>query len=191
MSQTYLPTDMLDKLVTRFNPKNIVEVGTYYAGWTAHMEAISDAHIWTLQSPTRLNHLDNSGEGEYTAANEAWKKVANRLDDEYQGRYDFNLLARNVSKLQNTTCLLMDSPPNFPWFTSVDIAIIDCTRNPDDLKKHFDYWISCSKVVALGHYRTTAHPGEASDTAYDDLFEHCAKHATIEHYSKNYIWAIK
>ena len=189
---TYLPTTMLDALVTRFKPKNIVEVGTYYAGWTTYLETITDAKIWSLQSTKKLNHLDNSTDGEYSDANEAWKKVSNRLDDEYHGRYDFNLLARNLSKLKNTTCMLIDSPPNFNWFMDVDITIIDCSRNPEELKKHFDYWIKYSKVVALGHYKTTSmEHDEQSEVTYDNLFKHCENNGRVEHYSKNYIWIMR
>ena len=68
MTHTYLPTKMLDELIAKFNPSTIVEVGTYYAGWTAHLEKISNAHIWTFQSPTRLNHLEDTNDGEYSQA---------------------------------------------------------------------------------------------------------------------------
>jgi hypothetical protein len=182
---------MLDELVAKFKPATIIEIGTYYAGWTAHLEQISDARIWTFQSPTRLNHLEDTDDGEYSQSGELWKKVASVLPLEYQGRYDFNLLARNVSKLQRTTCLLTDSPLDYEWPFIVDLTIIDCTRNPDELRKHFDYWIRFSRVVALGHYQSVAMPHDISSITHADLFEHCAQHANIYHYSKNYLWATR
>jgi len=191
MTDTYLSTTMLDDLILRFKPATIVEVGTYYAGWTAHLENISNASIWTFQSPTRLNHLEDTNDGEYSQAGELWKQVAKVLPAEYAGRYDFNLLARNIAILKRTTCLLADSPPNYDWTFEVDLTIIDCTRNPDDLRAQFDYWIKYSKVVALGHYQSVVMPHDQSSITHEELFKHCAEHADIYHYSKNYLWATR
>lgn len=191
MTHTYLPTKMLDELIAKFNPSTIVEVGTYYAGWTAHLEKISNARIWTFQSPTRLNHMEHTDDGEYSQAGELWKQVAKVLPAEYAGRYDFNLLARNIADLKRTTCVLSDSPPTYAWTFEVDLTIIDCTRNPDDLKLQFDYWIQYSKVVALGHYQSVIMQHDTSTISHEELFKHCANHASIYHYSKNYIWATR
>ena len=53
--------DMLDELLKR-NPKTIIEIGTYYAGWTKYISdnTEKDARIFTFQSPCDLTHLEHS-----------------------------------------------------------------------------------------------------------------------------------
>ena len=59
---------MLEELIKETNPKLIVEVGTYYGGWTKYFSnnTDSDTKIFTIQTPerSRLNHLEETTEGE-------------------------------------------------------------------------------------------------------------------------------
>ena len=171
---------MLEELIKETNPKLIVEVGTYYGGWTKYFSnnTDSDTKIFTIQTPerSRLNHLEETTEGENNLIPEYviealskdypdtwgqfntqnWKDLAREtLDKKYHGMYDFNLLADVIGNDKKITCILATSPLPYPWPFHYDLCTINLSYHLDDNLKQIDYWLKYAKkdgILCISSY---------------------------------------
>jgi len=180
-------TDIIDKLLEQISPKTIVEIGTYYGGWACYLDNVTDAQIFTFQSPNdaKLNHIPESTRGEYHNDFE-WKKlIFEKFPKEYHGFFDFNLLAENISNTENVTLILQTSPLKYDWKYNFDLCTIDITPEFSVNKIQFDYWHKyCNKtgIINIGAY---GHQQEMFE--YVKTFDNFSVKKIDEHY----VWAIK
>lgn len=142
----------------RSNHGRAVEIGTYYAGWTAWLSQ-NYHEVISLQTPNskKLNHVEDTDQGEFSEGNLPWKTVMReRLPNEYHGLYDFNFLAQRVSELPNVACMLCESPPAISWTWGFDLCTIDMSRDPEENLKQYRYWSNWgnkSAIMLIGIYR--------------------------------------
>ncbi len=196
---------MLGELIKETKPKIVVEIGTYYGGWTKFLSenTSSDTRIFTFQTPERrrLNHLADTTQGEnnilpdyvvealtqdypetwgnFTAQN--WKDLAKQsLDKKYHGMYDFNLLADAISNDKKITCILATSPLPYPWPVKYDLCTINLSYHLDDNLKQIDYWIKYAKkngILCISSYGSI-----------DKIQEIYGKDHKVKRWSNGYLW---
>ena len=157
-------TDIID-LVKNLKPKIVVEIGTYYGGWTHHISdnTPEDTIIYTFQSPHdhKLNHVPKTKRGEYSDIEPVgfhWKDyIKKRFPPEYHSFYDFNLLANSMSNCPKAVCILDTSPPKFKWTEKVDFCTIDITVDFEPTLEQVYFWskhLSETGVMLVGFYGT-------------------------------------
>jgi hypothetical protein len=106
--------------------------------------------------------------------------------EEYHGYFDFNLLARNLSKASKVTLILDTSPLAYDWLYHFDLCTIDISPEFEVNQQQFAYWsryVRDGGVVAVGAYSHQERMVEHISSCYPQ-FE-------IETYSNHYVWAIK
>jgi hypothetical protein len=185
-----VPTTMLDELVSKFNPKTIVEIGAYYGGWSVHLDKISsdDARIFSFQSPidSKLNHVPDTNRGEHNDAF-GWKDIVkDNFPPEYHSHFDFNLLANAIASTSKVTLIYDTSPLKYDWLYHFDLCTIDISPEFEENKKQFLYWsqfVNVGGVVAVGSYGHQEEMSEYIKQNHND-FE-------VLTHGSYYVWAIK
>ena len=127
-----------------------VEIGTYYAGWTAVMSQ-NFKQVITLQSimPTHLEHFDKTQKDQQGRERPLAEHARRIVPEQYHGSYDFNYLTQQLTQLTNVTCMLASSPPTMPWLHSYDLCTIDVTHDPLVNLQHYQFWKQHGKANAI------------------------------------------
>lgn len=198
--------DMLDELLKQ-NPKTIIEIGTYYAGWTKYISdnTSEDAKIFTFQSPHDLTHLESSQTDQHDTLpqeiadtlkldtdcwppgdkpNPDWKSsVKKRIPKKYHGMYDFNILAEAVKENKKAIPILCHSPLNFDWPIKYDLGVINITYKVDLNLEQINYWmkyINDDGILCVSTYGTQ-----------QQLHEKVSKTFKSTPWGHGYIWISK
>lgn len=162
------------EVAQRLQPATCVEVGTYYGGITYKLsKELPDSHFFAVQSyhDFKLNHMPNTGRGEYSTGvgdkeksqgldpdlkNQDWKRtVIKHFPEEYHGYYDFNLLAKTFQDCENVTVILDTSPFKYPWRIGTDLIIFDVSPMLEENQKQAEYWlqhINVGGAMLMGAY---------------------------------------
>tara|TARA_B100001245_G_C22828669_1_gene398621 strand:- start:300 stop:1109 length:810 start_codon:yes stop_codon:yes gene_type:complete len=128
-----------------------LEVGTFYCGWTSRLSK-KFGQVLTIQSPLE-QHTKNQELGfELMISN--IRKIGGRsavsydsanldyLPDEDKKKYNFNILAKELSSIpkKNVMCLLSPSPLPFDIGYRFDFCSIDLGRSPKINMQQLKYW---------------------------------------------------
>ena len=197
--------DMLGELLAEVKPKIVVEVGTYYGGWTKFIEEFSDLDtiVFTFQTPNsdKLNHLEDTSKGEHNivpdfvmkklqkdfpntwgkSTVQNWKDLTKKtIDKKYHKMYDFNLLAENMNNNKKAVCILETSPPKFKWPIQYDLCTINLSYDLQDNIRQVNYWIKYIKksgILCITSYGTV-----------DELNNIFSKKYKTKIYNHGYLW---
>ena len=147
----------LDYAIERLKNKDLcIEIGCYYGGWTQHLSKKFN-NVVAFQTP-KSKKLNNVGttDGEFSEEGLRWKELMRkRLPEEYQGRYSFDLLAKQIEDLNNVMTILHHSPPTVPFPYEFDLLTYDISRDPTEQLRHYNWWKNKGKknsLILMGIY---------------------------------------
>ena len=128
-----------------------LEIGTFYCGWTRILSKMFK-QVLTVQSHLE-EHTNNLEQGFNTLITQIRKDGGkgyksfdipglDLMSNEDKKKYNFNLLAKELSYLpkKNVLCLLSPSPLSFDLGYRFDFCSIDIGRDPKINMKQLRYW---------------------------------------------------
>lgn len=152
---THWPT--FKRIFDRYQPKTIVEIGTYYGGLSYRLHDLlnGEGHVFGVQTldENKLIHVPNSNMGDYSSGEangnidrrlgkHDWKRAVKKyFPEKYHYHYDFNLVIETFQNMEHGTLILDTSPFNYPWKFGYDLCILDITTEIEENEKQVDYWI--------------------------------------------------
>ena len=197
---TYWPT--FKKVFDLYQPKTIVEIGTYYGGLSYRFHELlgGEGHVFGVQTPdeNKLIHVPDSNMGDYSAGEadgnidtrlgkHDWKRAVKKyFPEKYHHHYDFNLVIETFQNMEHGTLVLDTSPFKYPWKFGYDLCILDITTEVEENERQVDYWIKYGNEGSVLMVGAWTHQDEFYELAKQkygfltkDIFKEGSEHVLL------------